>query len=284
MEEIDMGNQLENVLQLFLKEYQFRLKEASLIAYAQNISEFFLFINKQYPDISSKEVRAWLTSLLEIGRKPATIHQKMAALRLFFSYLMEEKRIEKHPCLNIPLPKIDEQLPRYLTRAELGELRDHVKHSKREAALIETFYTTGVRLCELVDMKQTDISWEERSIHIREGKGKKERIVLFNWECKEKLHAYLNTRTDSLPHLFLNSKGNPVQQRALRLTFERYTARLGFKVSPHTMRHTFAAHLAEKGMPLVCIQDLLGHDRIEVTKVYTRLHEEAKKVKYDYYE
>ncbi|MFC2947522.1 tyrosine-type recombinase/integrase [Virgibacillus sediminis] len=278
-----MDDKTMTLLHELLSGYAYRLQERTLLAYEQNIKAFFLFSQTPYHQIKASDIRKWMHHLQETGQKPTTIHQKIASLRLFFTYAIEEQLLVNNPTTNVALPKLEDKIPHYLKREELEQLRYLVKDSKRERAIIETMYTTGVRLGELIDMKQSDVSWEHRAIHIRNGKGKKERNVFFSQGCKQKIQDYLSTRTDDLPNLFLNSKGKPVQQRALRLTFEGYSDRLGFKVSPHTMRHTFAAHLAEKGMPLVYIQDLLGHDSIEVTKMYARLHEEARKRQYDYY-
>lgn len=278
-----MNENTKKIVAACLNGYQFRLKDRTLEAYEQNINEFFSFHPGDFQEIKPADIRKWVLHLQEKGRKPATVHQKLASLRLLFGYLLEEQLISQNPMSKIASPKMEDKLPYYLSREQLGELRNLVKDSKRERAIIETFYTTGVRSCELIDMQKNDISWDERTIHIREGKGKKERIVLFSHGCKEILLDYLSTRKDELPHLFLNSKRRPLQGRALRLTFEGYSERLGFKVTQHTMRHTFAAHLAEKNMPLSYIQDLLGHDTIEVTKIYARLHEEARKKQYDYY-
>jgi len=150
----------------------------------------------------------------------------------------------------------------------------------KKRAIIETLYSTGVRLSELINIKLQDINWEARLILIK-GKGEKERIVLFNAECEERLKYYLSTRHDTIPYLIISDTGNRMYARLLQKYFEKYTKKLGFKVSPHTLRHTFAAHLAQKGMPLACIQELLGHADIRDTRIYAKLYEHARRNKLD---
>ncbi|PSL40534.1 integrase/recombinase XerC/integrase/recombinase XerD, partial [Salsuginibacillus halophilus] len=257
-----MTNETEIILETFVEEHLSRLQEQTLVTYKRNIIEFLDFAQIPLQDVRPSDVRKWMAHLNHY--EPATIHQKIASLRLFFDYGVEEQMVEKNPIYAIELPKLKDRVPEYLTREQLMQLRMLTNRSRRERAIIEMFYATGVRLSELIAMKQTDIDWEGRHILIRKGKGKKERLVLFTPECEQQVKDYLKERADEQPYLFLNSKGRPLQSRTLRLMFEGYSKQLGFKVTPHTMRHTFAAHLAEKGMPLVHIQDLLGHDTIGV--------------------
>ncbi|MYL34275.1 tyrosine-type recombinase/integrase [Pontibacillus yanchengensis] len=278
-----MDNEGKALIHQFCEEYQFRLGERTLIAYRYNINDFFTWLNRPMQSTCVRDIRQYMGDLQKRGQKSTTICQKMASLRLFFFYLMDEEVVTINPVLAVTLPQLEDKLPVSLSQGQLQMLRELVKGSLREQAIIETMYATGVRLGELVDMNRTDINWGDRSILIRKGKGKKERIVLFSHYCKEILTAYLRERQDEQERLFLNSKGAPIQPRTLRKTFEKYTKQLGVKVTPHTMRHTFAAHLAKKGLPLVYIQDLLGHDTIEVTKLYARLDEQARKTTYDYY-
>jgi site-specific recombinase XerD len=133
-------------------------------------------------------------------------------------------------------------------------------------------------------MKKTEINWSERLILIPNGKRKKGRIVLFTKECAEHLKAYLDSRTDDWPFAFALVTSNGRRSKYARVVdkrFLKYSEQLGFKVTPHTLRHTFAAHLAKKGMPLKCIQDLLGHDKYETTQIYARLYDHARKEMYD---
>jgi len=143
-----------------------------------------------------------------------------------------------------------------------------------------------VRISELLNIKLDDIKWDTHQIWIRKGKGNKERFVLFTSECAARLKLYLATRTIESPYLFANRLGNHLSRSWAEKRFEVYTKGLTIehKITPHTLRHTFAAHLAEKDMPQSHIQELLGHVNINTTRIYTRLNTSARKKQYDNYQ
>jgi integrase/recombinase XerC len=181
-------------------------------------------------------------------------------------------------------PQKEDSLPYYLSRRQLVLLQELTKESLRERAIVESLYATGVRISELLNIKIDDVKWDSRQIWIRKGKGNKERFVLFSHDCAERLKGYLNHRNFKSMYLFSNPKGVPLSRDLVELKFRQYTETLGFKVTPHTMRHTFAAHLAEKGMDFAYIQELLGHANINSTRIYTRLMNHARKKQYDRYQ
>lgn len=198
-------------------------------------------------------------------------------------YIYEEDLISKNPISNLSFPKIGDSLPYYLNRKQLNELRELTKDDLLERAVVETMYATGVRVSELINIKLHDIDWQSRKITIRDGKGQKDRIVLFSNECEIRIKEYLKSRREDSPYLFLGKRGKPMYRFLINYYFEKYKKNLGFKITPNTMRHTFAAHLAEKGMPFPYIQVLLGHDSPKNTRVYARLYADARKKKYDLY-
>jgi len=177
-------------------------------------------------------------------------------------------------------------LPVYLNQYELAKLMEEAKGFPRERAIIETLYATGVRVSELLNIREVDIKWETKLIWIRKGKGCKERYVLFTTECAERLKAYLATRNEESPYLFCNKRGKHLSQTWVQTVLKSYAhnANLVSKVTPHTLRHTFAAHLAEKDMPHCYIQELLGHADINTTRIYTKLSAAARKKRYDRYQ
>lgn len=138
---------------------------------------------------------------------------------------------------------------------------------------------------DLSEMKKEDIDWSERIILIPKGKRKKGRIVLFSLQCAEYLKVYLDSRTDNLPYVFLNVKlkNGPIHPGTVGQWFRRYSKSLGFKVMRHTLRHTYAAHCAQKGMPLEGLQVLFGHQEPDQTSYYARLYNHARKEIYDEY-
>ncbi|MEY9971302.1 site-specific recombinase XerD [Lysinibacillus sp. RC46] len=165
---------------------------------------------------------------------------------------------------------------------QVTRLRELAKDAQYYRVVVEILYTTGIRISELSAMKKEDINWSERSIVITKGKRKKSRIVLFTRECGEQLSRYLKGREDDMPNVFVNTTGKgPICHRTVQKKLAEYGDQLGMKITPHTLRHTFASHLAMKGMLLSCIEVLLGHEEMQHTQLYARLYDHARKETYD---
>lgn len=266
----------------FLDDYSHKLSHNTLRGYKTALEQLLDFCGKSYDDISKREIRNWLMSLEEKGCKPNTINYKLKAIRLFYKYCVEEEYMSDNPVESIPDSKVEEKLTYYLSYEQLTLLKSICKEDLRFRAVIEVLYSTGMRISELANMKLNDINWTERMIIIPEGKGKKARSVFFTRECAEHLKAYLRTRSDNLSFVFINRfETTTIGTRMIVRGFKNYRKELGFYVSPHTLRHTFAAHLVMKGMPLVSIQTLLGHDDPRTTQTYSRLFGQAQKDMYD---
>ncbi|MCG7337170.1 tyrosine-type recombinase/integrase [Sporosarcina sp. ACRSM] len=269
-------------IEKFKDDYQFRMAPRTIRSYQLAVNQLQEHLNIPFDVITSKDIRNWLMMLKEKGYKPNSVQGKLIGLKTFYKYCLEEGIIPIDPARKIPFPKIEEKLPNYLTPTQLTSLRDCVEGQLLERAVIEILFATGVRISELVDMKKADINWSERSILIPEGKWKKGRVVLFSHACGQHLQACLDSRTDSLPDVFINQEATArIRQQKIRTHFQSYSKHLGCRVTPHTMRHTFAAHLAQKGMPLESIQELLGHDHPHTTQLYARLYNQARKEMYD---
>ena len=269
-------------LENFIADVQFRYSTSTLDNYQRYVNQFFNYCNKPLDEIRKRDIRNWLIHNSEKGYQPATICLGLCSLKTFFTYCLEEELILQNPAEEIDFPKRDEVIPKYLTVEQLTLLRGHVEGQVRARAVIETLYATGIRISELAAMRIEDINWSERSILITNGKGKKERMVLFTRVCGEHLKFYLDKRTDTLPFVFPNSKGT----KSFSFWYNKnmfldFSEQLGFKVTSHILRHTFAAHLAQKGMPLNSIQVLLGHTDIQNTQIYARLYDLARKEIYD---
>jgi site-specific recombinase XerD len=266
----------------FINDYSIRLEKATLEGYVTSIRQLLCFCEKSYDEISTGDIRNWLMHLEENGYKMSTIKTKICGLRLFYQYCCEEKLMANNPVVIIQLPKDEDKLPHYLTHEKITQLRLLCEGNLKQRAIIEVLYTTGIRVTELTNMKLEDINWTERMIHIPKGKGKKERIVLFTKECEEYLKTYIQSRFDKLSFVFLDRYGTKkINRRSIQAWFESYRVKLGVFLSPHTLRHTFAAHLAMKGMPLAHLQALLGHENPRHTLLYARLHSHAQKQMYD---
>lgn len=273
---------IEEILKKFRMDYQFRIEYRTLKQYSTHVKQLADYTEKAFDVISKRDIRDWINTLMEKGYKPTTIRSKLIGLRTFFNYCYEEDLIQQNPARGISFPKVEETIPRYLTLIQLTQLRQLVEGLVKERALIEVLYATGIRLGELSAMEKSDINWSERSILIPKGKFKKGRIVLFTSTCATHLKAYLNSRTDQLSYVFVNTMATKtIRHQDTHEQFRNYSSRLEFRITPHMLRYTFAAHLAKKGMPLEAIQDLLGHDTPETTQQYARLYDLARKEVYD---
>lgn len=270
--------------QSFYNDQQGRFSPETLRTYKIALSQFFSFCDKQNDEVKAKDIRDWLAMMNEKGLKPRSIQMKLSALKSFYQYCLEENIVTSNPALKVRTPQKEDSLPYYLDRRQLALLQELVKENTRDRAIVETLYVTGVRISELLNIKLEDMKWNSRQIWIRKGKGNKERFVLFSHDCAERLKVYLDQRSVDSVYLFANYRGEPLSRVTVQLHFRQYTDRLGFKVSPHTLRHTFAAHLAEKGMDFSYIQELLGHENINSTRIYTRLMNQARKKQYDRYQ
>ena len=276
-----MNNEVQ---QSFFDDHQTRFSPETIRSYKIGLKQFFLFCDKNYDAVKPSDIRAWLASMEEKGLMPRTIHLKLSALKSFYQYCMEENRLIKNPTLTVQTPQKDDSLPYYLSKREVALLQELTRSDVRERAIVEALYTTGVRISELLNIKLDDIKWETRQIWIRKGKGNKERFVLFTHDCAERLNSYLEARNKESEYLFSNQRGGRLSRVYVEKQFQKYSEILEFRVKPHTMRHTFAAHLAEKNMPQSYIQELLGHVNINSTRIYTRLMEHARKKQYDRYQ
>jgi integrase/recombinase XerC len=233
--------------------------------------------------------------LLELEKKKysrRSIARKLSAARSFFRYLLREKKAKANPFQNLLTPKLPKKLPNFLYPEEMKELFDVVDTStplgKRDIAILELLYGTGMRVTEITRMNLNDLDREENEIRVF-GKGAKERIVLFGSHADKALKDYLD---NARPVLLKGIKTNAflVGRRGSRLTprhveriirFHAKKAGIQKKVTPHTLRHSFATHLLEGGADLRMVQELLGHVSLSTTQVYTHITKERLKQVYD---
>jgi len=274
----------QEATETFFLDNQNQFSSETIRAYKLALSQFFSSCHMNYDEVKARDIRNWMQEMTDQELKPRSIQLKLAALKSFYRYCMEENRITKNPTQVVKTPQKEDSLPYYLTKRQLALLRELAKDNTRNRAIVETLFATGVRISELLGIRLEDIKWETRQITIRKGKGSKERLVLFSHECAERLKTYLEVRKMKSDYLFSNPSGKPITRHIVQQTFRRYSETLGFKVSPHTLRHTFAAYLTEKGMDFTYIQELLGHANINSTRIYTRLMNQERKRQYDQYQ
>lgn len=270
----------DNIINKFIDDNVLHFSPCTKNKYKYIISEFFILCEKDYDQVKQNDVRKWLDKLYN-HNKPKTIALKLTALNSFYRYCIDEGLVVKNPVRKDMFPKVPDRLPDYLEKDQLLKLIEVTKGNLLDRAIVLTLYSTGVRASELINIKLDDISWEDRTIRILRGKDKKDRLVFFTAKCQEGLKEYLSMRKGNSPYLFVKEGGNLLNRSDLHYCISKYSKKVGFKVYPHILRHTLAAYLAEKGMPLSYIQEILGHDDIRNTQIYTRLYEKSRKKQYD---
>jgi integrase/recombinase XerC len=227
-------------------------------------------------------LRAYLVHLHELKHMKSSISRKLAALRSFFQFCLRKGWVEDNPAKVVASPKQDRPVPSFLSEEEMETFLDLPETAKalglRDKAILELFYATGIRLAELVGLNMEDAGLGERLVKVR-GKGKKERLVPFGRKAEESLGAYLGRRAELLKGnpgecaLFLNYQGSRLTPRSVERLVNKYLRRAALlrRISPHSLRHSFASHLLGRGADLRAIQELLGHESLSTTQKYTHL-------------
>lgn len=272
--------------------------ENTLKAYAEDLLQFMEYLKeKKISDIESFKnidyilIRGFLANLREKGFEKRTIARKISAIRAFYKYLVTEEVITSDPTLHIQGMKLPKKLPEFLYPVEICELLSSPDDSclgLRDKAILELLYATGIRVGEITNLKLKDLDMENKILYIL-GKGSKERIVFFGEKAKESLENYLKRSRPVLlkgregDFLFLNKNGTRLTDRSVRRIVEKYVKKLSLKkkVTPHTLRHTFATHLLENGADLRTVQELLGHVSLSTTQIYTHVTKERLKEVYE---
>ncbi len=246
------------------------------------LSKFLENKKLQLRDVDNIVLRGFLAVLYDRGEKKSTVGRKLAAIRSFFQYCVRKHWLDDNPAKVVSTPKQDKPVPSFLTEEEMQKFLDLPQTAtpldKRDRAMLELLYATGIRVSELVGISLEDVKFAERLIRIR-GKGKKERLVPFGRMAEKSLRSYLRVRSminkgrvEEVP-LFLNYRGQKLSSRSVERTVDKYIRRsaLRRKISPHSLRHSFAFHLLSRGADLRVIQELLGHESLATTQKYTHL-------------
>ncbi len=239
----------------------------------------------RWQDLDRSNVRAWLGWMHREGYAASSISRKLSALRALFRFLELRRELPANPLTLIKGPKQVKHLPSVLSVDEVEELLAqpdrHTPIGLRDLALLEVLYASGVRVSELLGMKLSDIHWDAATVLIR-GKGNKQRIVLLGERALLCLETYIHEARPQLTnghetedHVFLSRLGLPLSVRMFHVALGRYLSQAGLqkRVTPHTLRHTFASHLLEGGADLRVVQELLGHASLATTQIYTHISE-----------
>ncbi len=237
--------------------------------------------------VSHKIIRDFIGERIRENDSKTTIARKLSSIRTFLDFLLEKKAVTHNPAEVVSTPKMEKKLPYFLSEKEalslLGEGRN--LREKRDFCIIELLYSSGLRVSELVSLNWENLNLKNRIIRVK-GKGKKERITPFGSHAEKRLREWFrlryeinNGRIDEKP-VFLNMKGERLTERSVERIVQKYGIELvGKRITPHSLRHSFATHLLMRGADLRTIQELLGHESLETTQIYTHLNiKELKKI------
>jgi integrase/recombinase XerC len=253
-------------------------------AYGEDVAQFASYLRDHVgreprpQDADHLAVRGFLAALHGGGIRRVSAARKLAALRTFFRYLCREGILDRNPAAAILSPRLERRIPSHLEEDETAALLDvpgHDDASLRARAILELLYATGIRCAELVGLDLPEVDLEARMVRVL-GKGRKERVVPFGSRAREAVRAYLPARARTAPvseALFVNRRGGRLTDRSVRniLTTRVRQVALAKRISPHSLRHSFATHLLGRGADLRTIQELLGHASLSTTQRYTHV-------------
>lgn len=277
---VDMVNSFLDFLQT-----EKRYSQHTVVSYRTDLEQFQLYLQQTYEESdiangSHRMIRSWILSMMENGMEAKSVNRKLAALRTFYKYLLRSKKIEINPMLKIVAPKVRKKLPVFVEESSMINLLDQFEFEEgfsglRDRVVLEFFYGTGMRLSELIELKDRDVHWKEGVVKVK-GKGNKERIIPVPQSTLAVAESYAREKTklnlcNTGANFVVTNQGDEVYPVFIYRLVRKYLSHVSTieKKSPHVLRHTFATHLLNKGADLNAIKDLLGHSSLAATQVYT---------------
>ncbi len=290
-----MPQHANSIIQSFLDYLKFekRYSANTLVSYQTDLTDFFGYLNSQFGDTPLKKinqtfVRSWLAGIKDKGLSSKSINRKISSLKSFFKYHLKTGTIDTTPMANVISPKISKRLPVFVREGDAKKLLDTLNQSTEDwkslnaKMLITIFYETGMRLSELIMLKEKQIDFSRSHIKVL-GKGNKERIIPVNKSTLASLRAYQSLKKKNFEHaddyLLVTDKGKKIYPKYAYLLVNQYLGQASTldRKSPHVLRHTFATHLMNNGADLNAVKELLGHSSLASTQVYT--HNTIEKLK-----
>ena len=264
-------------------KYERRLSDLTCKHYRRDLDALLAYCDdtgiQNWADIDSEHIRAYCATISRRGLSPRSIQRRLSASRTYYRYLTREKHVKRNPVEGVSAPKSGKRLPNNLDVDRMARLLDIQGDGPivdRDRAILELFYSSGLRLAELTDLDCDDIDTQDATVRVT-GKGNKDRIVPVGRHALKALATWYKTRPDIAPTgekaLFVSNRGTRLSPRSVQSRVAHWARRQGIdcKVYPHLFRHSFATHLLESSHDLRGVQELLGHTNISTTQIYTHL-------------
>lgn len=275
---------------LFLKTEK-KLGDNTINSYMLDLEDFFKTFNGSIESCTKKDILAYISSIN--GLEVSTVNRHISSLKSFFNYSVDESIIKVSPMEEVSSLKSPKKLPKYLSISEVNKLLNIPLNSEfdyRNKAMLELMYATGLRVSELVSIEYSNIDFENSIIRIN-GKGKKERIIPLGEVASYYLKVYLSDyrskllKRNTYNQVFLNNHGKPITRQGFNYILENIRELTGIEkeITPHVLRHSFATHLLEGGADIRSIQEMLGHENISTTNIYTEVVNDVLRSNYEMY-
>ena len=278
----------------FLKyiAYEKRYSQHTINSYQKDLEQFHSYLSEVFKisDLNSTTqlmVRSWVLSLMDSGLSSRSVNRKIASLRAYFKFALKREEIQSNPLEQIKLLKVQKDLPAFADENQFSEVLDSTQFSStQERVIIELLYGTGIRLSELLELKEADFLKESGTIKVL-GKRNKERVIPMAKPLQELIHQFISENKNQNRHpnsyLIVNTQGGKAYPMMIYRVVKRFLNQVQStdKKSPHALRHSFATHLLNKGADLNAVKDLLGHSSLAATQVYTHNSMERLKSTFD---
>lgn len=279
---------MEQAIEQFIT-YLHNVKKTSVnteLSYRRDLKKLFLFLRSKgltdLVDVKKEDLEEYVASMKEQHFATATVSRNIASMKAFFHFLCQEKLIEKDISESLKAPKIEKKMPEILTTEEVVRLLEQPSGDSpkevRDKAMLELLYATGIRVTELITLKISEVNLPMSFIVCRDAH--KERAIPFGMAAKNALIKYLTEARDQMVEdkssdiLFANCSGSPMSRQGFWKLIKYYSKKAGITadITPHTLRHSFAAHLVENGADLRSVQEMLGHSDISTTQIYANMN------------
>jgi len=274
-------------------QHEKRYSPHTILSYRIDLVQFHSYLKKEYSTedpnaINHFHIRSWMVSLMEVKITARSINRKLSTLKSYIKFLMRNELMKNDPTLKIEPPKTSKRLPVYVDKIGMDKMLNNLELDEgfpgvRNKLILEIFYSTGFRLSELINLKETDVDWSRKEIKVL-GKGNKQRIVPVDQKLLDSISVYIEMKEKEFNNEFLivTDAGQQCYPKFVYNIVKRYLGEVTTvdKKSPHTLRHTFATHLVDNGADLNAVKELLGHSSLAATQVYT--HNSIEKLKETY--